>query len=74
MRYSWMFISQSAFANGEDKSMYDQLTQGEISYWPIYIFSLEFITTALTTVGFGSHSYSTDMEMIFVVFLILFFL
>ena len=49
--------------------MYDQYKDGEISYFPIYLFALEFVVTALTTVGYGSHTYGMKSELIFVAFI-----
>ena len=46
--------------------MYDQLQDGDITYWAIYIFALEYVVTALTTVGFGSHTYASNAELVFV--------
>ena len=42
---------------------------GDIGFTPIYVFALEFIQTAMTTVGFGSHSYQTRSELLFVCFI-----
>ena len=63
--FTWMFISQGAI-KGDGKPLYDQYYDNEITWSSIYLFALEFVTTALTTVGFGSHSYQTNTEYIFV--------
>lgn len=38
----------------------------DMTYVPIYVFALEFIQTAVTTVGFGSHTYGTNAEIMYV--------
>ena len=44
------------------QKLYEQYKDGDISYLNIYLYAIEFVLTALTTVGYGSQSYSTKSE------------
>ena len=66
---SWIFQNDSYFT-GEDLTIYEQVSDPDnTKIYPLYIYSVLYVMTALTTVGYGNHSYQTQLEYYFAIIL-----
>ena len=66
---SWIFVEGSDFSK-DPRSIYDQINDSDsLSISGLYLYSLYFILTVVTTVGFGAHTYTCSREYIYVIFL-----
>ena len=66
---SWIFQKDSYFT-GEDLTIYEQVSDPEnTKIYPLYIYSVLYVMTAITTVGYGNHSYQTQLEYYFAIIL-----
>ena len=55
---SWIFQNDSYFTGEENLTIYEQVTDPDnTKIYPLYIYSVLYILTVLTTVGYGNHSY-----------------
>ena len=69
---TWMFREGSDFTSSSD-TIFEQLTDKDSPYYDdlryLYIYSLYFILTVVTTVGYGHATYANPNELIYVMVL-----
>ena len=69
---SWMFRVESDFTSSAS-TIYEQLTDKESPYFDdlryLYIYSIYFVLTVLTTVGYGHATYAHPNEQIYIIVL-----
>ena len=69
---TWMFVAGSDF-NGsmDERTIYEQLQDkgSNKNLWSLYVYSLYFVLTVVTTVGYGHASYQTNAELLYICFL-----
>ena len=67
-RETWMFLTDTMLS-ADPRSCYDQIrdTSTTVDLLDMYFFSLVFILTAVTSVGYGTNTYSTRLEYLYVI-------